>query len=244
MEIITKIAAAAPIISALYIAITGIVKYIKNNPESKLKIVAQSTLSSFATNVAVNAIALIIYIGVNLYFYSYAKNIVPIVIILISLVVIILLILFIIKDYYKRKYAFIIAMDYNRLKKEREQYSTFSRNLSENIANHFIDNNNFDDVIEKELDAIKREKTQIHKLNKVTKRYDFMSIVSWFALPLLSLNIFVLVFDKYGTILNFSIMVALITVLVIVVNTFIIYYDLNLQHGIVDQTSIMVEKHD
>jgi len=69
MDLMTRLGTIAPFISVVSMVFTGIYKYIKNNPESKLKIFGQSIITSVATYVAVNAIALLIYSGVNLYLY-------------------------------------------------------------------------------------------------------------------------------------------------------------------------------
>lgn len=44
MELIIKLGAITPLISGLYMIFAGIVKYINNNPESKLKIFGQSII--------------------------------------------------------------------------------------------------------------------------------------------------------------------------------------------------------
>lgn len=245
MDLITKLGAIAPLISGVYMVSAGIVKYMKNNPESKLKIFGQSIITSIATYVAVNAIAiaLIIYLGVNLYLYNYTDLIELMAILLTSSVLIIVLPIYLVKDWYKNRNAFVIARDYIRFNKDKKHYTQYSKAISKNIADDFIDNN-INSVSEEALDCINHEKEQMHKLSKVTTRFDVMSIISWFALPLLALNVFILVFDRYDNKLDFVIVATIISSLMIGVNTLIIYSDTKLQYGVVDHTSIMVEKHD
>lgn len=84
----------------------------------------------------------------------------------------------------------------------------------------------------------------MHELNKVTTRFNLLSLISWFTLPLLALNVFILVFDRYDNKLDFAIIATIISIVMIVFNTFIVYSDIKLQHGVVDHTTIMVKKHD
>ena len=70
----------------------------------------------------------------------------------------------------------------------------------------------------------------------MTTKYDVLSVIIWYTLPLLALNNFILVFDRYDNKLDFAIFTTLITILIILVNTFIIYSHTKLQHGIVDYT--------
>lgn len=244
MDLITKLGAIAPLISGLYMVGAGIVKYMKNNPESKLKIFGQSILTSVATYVAVNAIALMIYLSVNLYLYNYTDLIELIAILLTSSVLIIVLLpLYLVKDWYKTRNAFVIARDYLRFNKDKEHFTRYSKAISTNVADDFIDNN-INSVSEEALNCINHEKEQMHKLSKVTTNFDVMSIISWFTLPLLALSVFILVFDRYDNKLDFAIIAIIISILMIGVNTFIVYSDTKLQHGVVDHTSVMVEKHD
>src|SRR5699024_3201322 len=78
----------------------------------------------------------------------------------------------------------------------------------------------------------------------VTTRFNVLSLISWFTLPLLALNVFILVFDRYDNKLDFAIIATIISIVMIVFNTFIVYSDIKLQHGIVDHTTIMLKKHD
>ncbi|WP_445266755.1 hypothetical protein [Staphylococcus equorum] len=239
----TRLGTIAPFISVVTMVFTGIYKYIKNNPESKLKIFGQSIITSVATYVAVNAIALLIYLGVNLYFYNYADLAELIAILLTSIVLIIVLPLYLVKDEYKTRNAFVIARDYIRFNKDKEYFTEHSKSVSENVADDFIDNN-LNSVSEEALNCINHEKKQMHKLNKVTTRFNVLSLISWFTLPLLALNVFILVFDRYDNKLDFAIVAAIISILMIGVNTFIVYSDTKLQHGVVDHTTNIVKKHD
>src|SRR5699024_4869171 len=94
------------------------------------------------------------------------------------------------------------------------------------------------------LDCINHEKEQMHKLNKVTTRFNVLSLISWFTLPLLALNVFILVFDRYDNKLDFAIIATIISIVMIVFNTFIVYSDIKLQNGIIDHTTIIVKKND
>lgn len=159
MDLITKIGAIAPLISVVSMIWAGIVKYMKNNPESKLKIFGQSIITSVAIYVAVNAIALLIYLGVNLYFYNYTDLIELIAILLTSSVLIIVLPLYLVKDGYKTRNAFVIARDYIRFNKDKEHFTQYSKSISKNVADDFIDNN-LNNVSEEALDCINHEKSK------------------------------------------------------------------------------------
>jgi len=243
MDLMTRLGTIAPFLSVVTMVFTGIYKYIKNNPESKLKIFGQSIITSVATYVAVNAIALLIYLGVNLYFYNYTDLAELIAILLTSIVLIIMLPLYLVKDEYKTRNAFVIARDYIRFNKDKEHFTENSKSVSENVADDFIDDN-LNNVSEEALDCINHEKEQMHNLNKVTTRFNLLSLISWFTLPLLALNVFILVFDKYDNKLDFAIIATIISIVMIVFNTFIVYSDIKLQHGVVDHTTTMVKKHD
>ncbi|MBO1217461.1 hypothetical protein J3T79_13580 [Staphylococcus nepalensis] len=243
MDLMTRLGTIAPFISVVSMVFTGIYKYIKNNPESKLKIFGQSIITSVATYVAVNAIALLIYLGVNLYFYNYTDLAELIAILLTSITLIIVLPLYLVKDEYKTRNAFVITRDYIRFNKDKEHFTEYSKAISENVADDFIDNN-FNNVSEEALDCINHEKEQMHKLNKVTTRFNILSLISWFTLPLLALNVFILVFDRYDNKLDFAIVATIISIVMIGFNTFIVYSDTKLQHGVVDHTTSMVKKHD
>jgi len=216
---------------------------IKNNPESKLKIFGQSIITSVATYVAVNAIALLIYSGVNLYLYDHTDLAELIAILLTSSVLTIVLPLYLVKDGYKTRNAFVIARDYIRFNKDKEHFTQYSKSISKNVADDFIDNN-LNNVSEEALDCINHEKEQMHELNKVTTRFNLMSLISWFTLPLLALNVFILIFDRYDNKLDFAIIATIISIVMIGFNTFIVYSDTKLQHGVVDHTTSMVKKHD
>lgn len=243
MDLMTRLGTIAPFLSVVTMVFTGIYKYIKNNPESKLKIFGQSIITSVATYVAVNAIALLIYLGVNLYFYNYTDLAELIAILLTSIVLIIMLPLYLVKDEYKTRNAFVIARDYIRFNKDKEHFTENSKSVSENVADDFIDNN-LNKASKDALDCINHEKEQMHKLNKVTTRFNVLSLISWFTLPLLALNVFILVFDRYDNKLDFAIIATIISIVMIVFNTFIVYSDIKLQHGVVDHTTTMVKKHD
>jgi uncharacterized membrane protein YbhN (UPF0104 family) len=239
----TKLGSIAPFISVVSMFLIGIYKYMKNNLKSKLKIFGQSIIASIATYVVVNAIALLIYLGVNLYFYNYTDLAELIAILLTSIVLIIVLPLYLVKDGYKNRNAFIIARDYIRFNKDKEHFTEYSKVISENVADDFIDKN-FNNLSEEALDCINHEKEQMHKLNKVTTRFNIMSLISWFTLPLLALSVFILVFDRYDNKLDFAIIATIISIVIICFNAFIIYSDVKLQHGVVDHTTIMIKKHD
>lgn len=77
-----------------------------------------------------------------------------------------------------------------------------------------------------------------------TPRYNVLSVLTWFSLPLLALNLFILLFGEYDNKIDFVIIATIISTLFMIINSFVIYFDTKLQYGFVDHTSIMVEKHD
>ncbi|PTI73861.1 hypothetical protein BU064_13045, partial [Staphylococcus succinus] len=141
MDLMTRLGTIAPFLSVVTMVFTGIYRYIKNNPESKLKIFGKSIITSIATYVALNAIALIIYLGVNLYLYNHTDLAKLIAILLTSIVLVVMLPLYGVKDVYESRNAFVIARDYIRFNKDKEHFSEYSKSVSENVADDFIDNN-------------------------------------------------------------------------------------------------------
>lgn len=243
MDLMTRLGTIAPFLSVVTMVFTGTYRYIKNNPESKLKIFGKSIITSIATYVALNAIALIIYLGVNLYLYNHTDLAKLIAILLTSIVLVVMLPLYGVKDVYESRNAFVIARDYIRFNKDKEHFSEYSKSVSENVADDFIDNN-LNNLSKDALDCINHEEKQMHKLNKVTRRFNILSLISWFIPPLLALNVFILVFDRYDNKLHFAIAATIISILMIGVNTFIVYSDTKLMHGVVEHTTNMVKQHD
>lgn len=240
-KVVSIITGVIAIISTLYYAIKSIIKYLTNNPESKLKIFGQSIIASVATYVVINGIALILYFSVTLNFFKYANLIEFIAMLLVATVLIIIFPLFIAKDWYKNRNAFVIAEDYKLFNNDQKHFSEYSKITSESVANDFI-NNTLDSEVK--LDYINTKRKDMHSLNKVSTRYNVLSVVTWFSLPLLALNLFILLFGEYDNKIDFVIIATIISTSFMIINSFVIYFDTKLQYGIVDHTSIMVEKHD
>lgn len=240
-KVVSIITGVIAIISTLYYAIKSIIKYLTNNPESKLKIFGQSIITSFATYVVINGIALILYFSVTLNFSKYANLIEFIAMLLVATVLIIIFPLFIVKDWYKNRNAFVIAEDYKLFNNDQRYFSEYSKITSESIANDFI-NNTLDSEVK--LNDINTKRKNMHSLSKVSTRYNVLSVLTWFSLPLLALNLFILLFGEYDNKIDFVIIVTIISISFIIINSFVIYFDTKLQYGIVDHTSIMVQKHD
>src|SRR5699024_11611000 len=158
-----------------------------------------------------NTFIILLYLVIYLYLYNYYVLTDLIAILLTSIVLIILLLLYLVKDEYKTRNAFVIARDYIRFNKDKEHFTENSKSVSENVADDFIDNN-LNKASKDALDCINHEKEQMHKLNKVTTRFSVLSLISWFTLPLLALNVFILVFDRYDNKLNFAIIATFISI--------------------------------
>lgn len=160
---------------------------------------------------------------------------------LVATVLIIIFPLFIVKDWYKNRNAFVIAEDYKLFKNDQKHFSEYSKITSESIANDFI-NNTLDSEVK--LNDINTKRKAMHSLSKVSTRYNVLSVLTWFSLPLLALNLFILLFGEYDNKIDFVIIATIISTLFMIINSFVIYFDTKLQYGFVDHTSIMVEKHD
>lgn len=245
MELLTKvisiITGIIAIISTLYYAIKNVISYLTNNPESKMKIFGRSIVLSISTYIAINGTSLILYFSVTLNVSTYVNLIEFIAMLLVATVLIIIFPLFIVKDWYKNRNAFVIAEDYKLFNKDKKRFSKYSKVSSEGVANDFI-NNTLDS--EMKLDCINAKRKDMHSLSKVSTRYNILSLISWFAFPLLALNLFILLFGEYENKIYFFIIATLISTVILIINSFIIYFDIKLQYGIVNHTSIMVEKHD
>lgn len=245
MELLTKvisiITGVIAIISTLSYAIKNIIRYLTNNPESKMKIFGRSIVLSISTYIAINGTASILYFSVTLNFSTYDNLIEFIAMLLVATVLIIIFPLFIVKDWYKNRNAFVIAEDYKLFNKDKKRFSKYSKVSSEGVANDFI-NNTLDSEVK--LDCINAKREDMHSLSKVSTRYNILSLVSWFSFPLLALNLFILLFGEYDNKSYFIIIATLISTVFLIINSFIIYFDIKLQYGIVNHTSIMVEKHD
>lgn len=227
--------------TGIYMFVNGIRNYLKSNPNSKLKIYGQSMVISIATFMIVYSIATLYYgyFELNLSKSSAVIELIPMLIVI--TITIIITPFFLVKDWYKIRYAFIIAEDYKLFNKDQKNFTRFAKTANEDLANDFINNKLNSSV---KLDKIKDLRQNMHQLSKITKRYDRLIIITWFILPLLAINMFILLFTSYEKKLDFIIIATIVTVLFVICNSFIIYFDIKLRYGIVDQTDNMLKKHD
>lgn len=241
MKLIKFLSSIIPIITAIIMFVKGIINYLKNNPESKLKIFSQSIVTSIATFMIIYGIAAFYYGYFELTHSKHFRMVELIAILLVTIITIIITPMYLVKDWYKIRYAFVIAEDYKLFNKDQKNFTRYAKTASEDLANDFINNTLNSSV---KLDKINSLRNNNHRLSKITKRFDKLSITTWFVLPLLALNMYILIFRGYEQKLEFIIISIIISVIFIICNSFVIYFDTKLRYGIVDQTDSMLKKHE
>ncbi|MGJ5711064.1 hypothetical protein [Staphylococcus equorum] len=239
MEVLKALGAIVPIGTTIYFIIKGTMKYLKDNPESKLRIYGQSIIGSFASYMVVNIIALIYYYFIILNSSYDSKLLELISILIVATAGIITSVLFLFKDWYKRKNAFIIAEDNKLFEKDRKHFNQYAKTISEIIAYDYI-NGSLNCKVK--INEINKKRSNKHRLHKEATIYNILSIITSFAFPLLALNMFLLIYDQNKN--DFTISVTIISIIFMFINSFVIYFDYKLQYGIVDQTDTMLKKHD
>ncbi len=244
MKMLTVLSSIVSIIIAIIPLFKGIINYVKNNPGSKLKIYGYSIVNSVGTFIFVYIIAGVYYFYVVLNFSDHSRLFKSIPGLFVPIITITISFLFLVKDRYKVKYAFVIAEDYKLFNKDQKYFTRYTEATSKNLANDFINNKLKSSVKLNKINSLRNEK---HQLSKITKKYEFLITITWFVLPLLALNMHMLMFEGYEKKFGFvttAIIIVLVSVLFIICNSFIVYFDMKLRYGIVNQTDEMLKKHD
>lgn len=241
MKIITFLSGFVSILTSLYFFIKGIVKYLENNPQSKLRIFGRSIIGSLSSHLIVYMIAGIYYFFITQNFPNINKLFEFIPILIVGIAAIIVTPLFIVKDWYKRRNAFIIAEDNKLFEKDNKNFNQYAKTTSKIIAYEYIKSSLVSEV---KLDGINNLRKSKHRLSKITKRYNILRFITWFALPLLALTMLIIGYPEYENKLDFVIIATIISIIFIFANCLVFYFDFKLEDGIVDQTDMMLKSHD
>ncbi|MDU4095569.1 MAG: hypothetical protein E7H57_20230, partial [Pantoea sp.] len=107
------------------------------------------------------------------------------------------------------------------------------------ISSCIVDN---DFKVSGRLEKLKKSQNSIYKKRNVTKVYELISFISWFALPLLMSQVYVGIFTAYKGIELF-IMLLITLIAFVLANSLAVYFDLKLQRGDVSATDKMIKTH-
>ncbi|MFQ3778384.1 hypothetical protein, partial [Staphylococcus equorum] len=135
------------------------------------------------------------------------------------------------------KYAFFIIADYEQFNNDRRNFSNQSKNLLKGMSKDLI-NSNY--KVDSRLNKLESERKDLHKFNKITKRFNLMSSASFFIMPLLSLDINLLMFNEEG----FFIYKWVMSITFVFVNALLIYSDFRFKDGNINHTYTMIKKHN
>ncbi|MCD8923053.1 hypothetical protein [Staphylococcus epidermidis] len=240
MYIIKMLSYIVTIITSIFTFIKVIVKYLKNKPNSKLKIFAKSSFISIILFSTVYFIPFFCFFSI-FNFHINSRLIKNILMLIVAILAMILCPLLLVKEQYKTKNSFLIAEDYKLFDRDQKSFYQYSKNMSQIIANDFINNRLNNTVNLDKINIIRKNK---HQLSKISHIYNALSLLTWFVLPLLALNLISLLSDDYKSKLDFVIVSTIITILLAIINCFIVYFDIRLKYGIVKQTDAMLKKHD
>lgn len=241
MQIISVLSATLSVITTLYFLSKKVVKYLKENPESKLKLLWQSLLGSVATHILVAILCFLYYVIILQNSPNITEHIENATFIVFSIVGIGIVPLFMVKDWYKNRNAFIISEDIKQFEKDNKYFNQYAKANNEKIAYDYI---KFSVVNIVKLNSIDNLKNSKHRLSKITNRYKILCIVTWLVSPLIALMLFLVMYQTHGDKINLLIATGIIVSIFIFVNCVVIYYDYKLQDGIVDQTDIMLKSHN
>ncbi|WP_049325227.1 hypothetical protein, partial [Staphylococcus epidermidis] len=147
--------------------------------------------------------------------------------------------LFFVKDYMKTNYSFLMAADFKKSIKQNNMFSKYSNDILKDISSCIVDN---DFKVSGRLEKLKKSQNSIYKKRNVTKVYELISFISWFALPLLMSQVYVGIFTAYKGIELF-IMLLITLIAFVLANSLAVYFDLKLQRGDVSATDKMIKTH-
>lgn len=164
MYIVKMLSYIIAIITPIITFIKVIAKYLKNKPNSKLKIFGKSTVINIISFFTVYCIPFICYFSI-LNLHINCRLIINILILIVAILAMILCPLLLVKDQYKTKNSFLIVEDYKLFNHDQKSFYQYSKNMSQIIANDFI-NNRLDNTVN--LDKINNTRKNKHQLSKVT----------------------------------------------------------------------------
>lgn len=223
--------------------ISYISEYFNNKPESRIKLMANGFLLSCVLFGFLNGGAFFLFKikqALNFELLNYIFDIGYIILIyLLGLIIAVLFMNFIFKERYKNKYAFFIAADYRKFRQERANFSKHSKHILEGVSEDAISGNY---KIYARINKLEHDQKNLHKFSKTTKRYNVISITSFFTLPVLNLFFNLITFSSNMSNELFVYLIVMFSTFLII-NTFIIYNDLRFEDGNIKQTHYMTKKH-
>ena len=216
-------------------------EYFKKNPKSNIKLYFRSLIISLLCSLFV--IVLMMFLYSKIYYGDYKskefKGIYSLIEVSALLILLFVFSLFFVKDYMKTNYSFLMAADFKKSIKQNNMFSKYSNDILKDISSCIVDN---DFKVSGRLEKLKKSQNSIYKKRNVTKVYELISFISWFALPLLMSQVYVGIFTAYKGIELF-IMLLITLIAFVLANSLAVYFDLKLQRGDVSATDKMIKTH-
>ena len=213
-------------------------EYFKKNPKSNIKLYFRSLIISLLCSLFV--IVLMMFLYSKIYYGDYKsqefKGIYSLIEVSALLILLFVFSLFFVKDYMKTNYSFLMAADFKKSIKQNNMFSKYSNDILKDISSCIVDN---DFKVSGRLEKLKKSQNSIYKKRNVTKVYELISFISWFALPLLMSQVYVGIFTAYKGIELF-IMLLITLIAFVLANSLAVYFDLKLQRGDVSATDKMI----
>lgn len=216
-------------------------EYFKKNTKSNIKLYFRSLIISLLCSLFV--IVLMMFLYSKIYYGDYKsqefKGIYSLIEVSALLILLFVFSLFFVKDYMKTNYSFLMAADFKKSIKQNNMFSKYSNDILKDISSCIVDN---DFKVSGRLEKLKKSQNSIYKKRNVTKVYELISFISWFALPLLMSQVYVGIFTAYKGIELF-IMLLITLIAFVLANSLAVYFDLKLQRGDVSATDKMIKTH-